>query len=513
MLIQLQLDCLQFGTCICGVESLSTDSTQSESVRLTHLSPTFSSTLSHPLPPPSPPPHTPTTSTPSRMIKSFTDVLKRPFSPSRTPHPPPTPPPTQPPSSNEDEDEDEWVILSDGDITDGAISNPDDDDDDDERTALCSSACSSATDFDMISVDDVSRVEYGFRVSVASDASFTAAAAAAEQGAAEWDALDNPRSRGSRTEALVVAYGIPPGYRPALWPAFLGSDALGMAHGHLYPQLLDTDVPAAAGERILVDRAQIELDLRRTFPSNEYFASTRGVDELRKLLLAFVTWSPVGYCQSLNFVAGMLLLVLDSPQAALWALVCIVENKLPGYYSEGMPLFQADSAVLGVLLETHLPHLAALLESGGFALSLVTSQWFLCLYINSLPLPYTLHVWDAFMYHGPPFLFQVALQLFALHRQDLQDSEASFEVMYHIMTTLPALSLDTYSPHDLVRDALEFDVGDLSLLRSDFLQPGTIPRLQSLCQSHRRSLFPPTRQHPPLPTPLTPSAPPPHTPE
>ena len=38
------------------------------------------------------------------------------------------------------------------------------------------------------------------------------------------------------------------------------------------------------------------------------------------------------YCQSLNFIAGFLLLVLPSEEAAFFALVRVVDELCPGYY-------------------------------------------------------------------------------------------------------------------------------------------------------------------------------------
>ena len=76
---------------------------------------------------------------------------------------------------------------------------------------------------------------------------------------------------------------------------------------------------------------QIDKDLHRTYgamrgvrvPQHEAVAS------LRNVLLAYAAHNAeVGYCQSMNFLAAVLLLVADE-ETAFWCLVALVERVLP----------------------------------------------------------------------------------------------------------------------------------------------------------------------------------------
>lgn len=73
----------------------------------------------------------------------------------------------------------------------------------------------------------------------------------------------------------------------------------------------------------------IAQDLPRTFPSNAWVASAEGQSALRNILLAFSVHKPdVGYCQSMNFVAAMLLLCLDlSEERAFWVMVALIDDN------------------------------------------------------------------------------------------------------------------------------------------------------------------------------------------
>ena len=73
---------------------------------------------------------------------------------------------------------------------------------------------------------------------------------------------------------------------------------------------------------------QIDLDVPRTFPEHTFFKSGQGQRALTMTLRALAAHMPdMGYCQSLNYVAGLLLLVLDhDPEDAFWVLVVLIES-------------------------------------------------------------------------------------------------------------------------------------------------------------------------------------------
>lgn len=70
-------------------------------------------------------------------------------------------------------------------------------------------------------------------------------------------------------------------------------------------------------------------DLPRTFPANAWVGSAEGQSALRNVLLAFSVHKPdVGYCQSMNYVAAMLLLCLDlSEERAFWVMVALIDDN------------------------------------------------------------------------------------------------------------------------------------------------------------------------------------------
>ena len=111
---------------------------------------------------------------------------------------------------------------------------------------------------------------------------------------------------------------------------------------------------------------EIDKDIERTFPSNIIVATPEGIiasiyyshnknyiisnmignAKLRKVLGAYSVRNPaIGYCQSMNFLAGVLILHL-SEERAFWVLTCLIENILPAeYYTKSMIGCRCDQEV------------------------------------------------------------------------------------------------------------------------------------------------------------------------
>jgi hypothetical protein len=58
----------------------------------------------------------------------------------------------------------------------------------------------------------------------------------------------------------------------------------------------------------------------------------------------------------------------------------------------------------------------------------LVTKWFVCLFVNHLPLDVELMIWDYFMIRGTCVLFRAALQLFQMMEADLRKVKDMFEV-------------------------------------------------------------------------------------
>ena len=79
---------------------------------------------------------------------------------------------------------------------------------------------------------------------------------------------------------------------------------------------------------------------------------------------------------------------------------------------------QVDQLVFKELVDVRFPRLSAHLEGHGVNVSSVSTNWFLCIFVNSLPLESCLRVWDIFFLECcSSVLFRVALALVDIYSQ------------------------------------------------------------------------------------------------
>ncbi len=77
-----------------------------------------------------------------------------------------------------------------------------------------------------------------------------------------------------------------------------------------------------------------------------------------------------------------------------------------------------DQLVFKQLVDKHFPRLTSHLDSLGVNVASVSTQWFLCIFVNSLPLETCLRVWDIFLFErSSSVLFRVALALVDIYAQ------------------------------------------------------------------------------------------------
>ncbi|XP_068033329.1 TBC1 domain family member 2A isoform X3 [Anomalospiza imberbis] len=227
----------------------------------------------------------------------------------------------------------------------------------------------------------------------------------------------------------LIRSGIPVEHRQRVW-RWMVSRHCSPVPGH-YQRLLEqsrsTEHPACR---------QIELDLPRTLTNNKHFSSPTShlIPRLRRVLLAFSWHNPaIGYCQGLNRLAAVALLVLEDEESAFWCLVYIVENLMPvDYYSETLITSQVDQRVFKDFLSEKLPCLMAHFKQYRIDVSLITFNWFLVAFVDSLVSDILLQVWDAFLYEGTKVIFRYALAIFKYNEEEILRIHDSVEIYQYL---------------------------------------------------------------------------------
>jgi len=256
--------------------------------------------------------------------------------------------------------------------------------------------------------------------------------------------------RGAQLKRFVRK-GVPSCHRRGVWLEVCGAGRAQRAQPELYRAM----VAAAPASQVLVD--QIRTDLPRTFPNNSHFDSSKPDNmqaSLYNVLLALANNNPaIGYCQGMNYIAGLLLLVTREEESAFWLLKVLLEQLLPDYYTASMPGLLTDLAVLEELAAAELPALAAHIGELGVPWALFASKWLICLYCEVLPTETVLRVWDTLFYEGSKVVFRVALGLLRVHEQALLATR-DFAGLVEALKAV-AVSRETVACHSFLEEVME----------------------------------------------------------
>ncbi|ROV98039.1 hypothetical protein VMCG_07072 [Cytospora schulzeri] len=322
---------------------------------------------------------------------------------------------------------------------------------------------------------------------------------------------DNPNRfpQPSAKAKRFVRKGIPPEWRGAAWFYYAGGPKILANNQGVYENMLKR---VEGGDLKDVCREDIERDLYRTFPDNLRFRRTatpspgdasqsptpahsrnnstqsanptpRASDPeiiaaLRRVLSAFAIFNPsIGYCQSLNFLGGMLLLFVESEEQAFWLLNIITRVYLPGTHEMNLEGSKVDLSVLMNELQSVLPSVWTKISDDGSGtgagptkkkakrgrshkgalsitgenlppVTLALTAWFMSCFIGTLPIETTLRVWDVFFYEGSKTLFRVALAIFKTGEHEIKAINDPMEV-FAVVQSLPRKMLDANALMDV----------------------------------------------------------------
>ena len=105
--------------------------------------------------------------------------------------------------------------------------------------------------------------------------------------------------------------------------------------------------------------------------------------------------------------------------SAFSLLASLVVKLCPVFHVPSMAGLHAAQADLAELLRRALPEVNSHLKRLGVPIKESSTAWLLCAFVDVLPLPSTLRVWDVFFSGGSPVLLHAAVGVVALHERTI----------------------------------------------------------------------------------------------
>ncbi|KAN0015311.1 hypothetical protein ACTFIU_008038 [Dictyostelium citrinum] len=242
-------------------------------------------------------------------------------------------------------------------------------------------------------------------------------------------------------KSLIRSGGVPDLLRRKIW--FLTSGAFYKSCCHspdYYRSLLQSHQGDSNSSYV-----DIEKDIHRSFPKHPWFREkdAGGQDALKNILQAYSWRNPsIGYCQSMNIVAAVLLIYLQEEEV-FWLLCTLCEDLVPDYYRPGMVGSIADQKTFENLLAQYLPQVDQHLKRINCPLSMLILPRFLCLFIGYAEMELSLRILDCLFFEGTSeILFKILLSFFKVNEHEILQNCKNPEDIMSFMRVQPVKDME-----------------------------------------------------------------------
>ncbi|CAF0996401.1 unnamed protein product [Adineta ricciae] len=170
--------------------------------------------------------------------------------------------------------------------------------------------------------------------------------------------------------------------------------------------------------------SQIDLDVHRTYRNHQMFCNRYCIRQkhLFSILAAYSVYNTeIGYTQGMNQIVAFLLFYLPEEEA-FWAFCQLMTGSrwmMHGFFCPGFPKLFRFQAQFEKIMKKMLPKVYKHFVTCQVQSDLYTIRWFMLCYLDCLPFPLTLRIWDIFVLDGEQVLLTTAFCILRIHRKKL----------------------------------------------------------------------------------------------
>ncbi|SOV74311.1 GTPase-activating protein, putative [Plasmodium sp. gorilla clade G3] len=167
----------------------------------------------------------------------------------------------------------------------------------------------------------------------------------------------------------------------------------------------------------------IEKDINRTFPNHPLFIN-KNMNMQDKLLdilkVCSLYYERIGYCQGMNYIAGILLLVFRKNIDTIRCFISMLKNyNIKGMFLYNFPQLKKIIYQLNILIKAYIPKLFYYFRKKKIKIDFFCVNWFLTLFSQDLSFENTLKLWDLFFLFGMKILIKLTLILLHYHEDNI----------------------------------------------------------------------------------------------
>ena len=218
---------------------------------------------------------------------------------------------------------------------------------------------------------------------------------------------------------LLMKGVIPSKYRPDFW--FISSGAKRECQRHPgYYKFICEKYPNNANS--IREEVEIEKDIKRSFPEEEFFRNNDNLDKFRRTLNAYFKKNLSGYTQGCNQIVGRLLETINDEEKTFWVFSEMMENILTvDYFSRLLGLYTDIDIAICLLRDLYLPDVIHKLQkNSGYQILFDTLvKWFVTLFIEHFPKKFQLLVWDVLFLDKKIVLYKVCIGLWQKYKNQI----------------------------------------------------------------------------------------------
>ncbi|PAA91965.1 hypothetical protein BOX15_Mlig033063g1 [Macrostomum lignano] len=266
--------------------------------------------------------------------------------------------------------------------------------------------------------------------------------------------------------------GVPEKFRYPVWYELLAIDEARRSCQWGYPAIREY------ARKHSPDVHQIDLDVNRTYRFTEFYRVRYNARQrvLFNVLVAYSMYNTdVGYCQGMSQLAAFLLLYFNDEEEAFLALTQLFtgpRHGLHGFFIPNFPKLLRYIEQYRTCLQKLMPRLDRLIhEKHLVPVTAYAVRWFMQAFLDCMPFPITVRLWDIFVALGEQVLVAMAVAIMRLHSKRLMKMNSDEEFLAFLGA---GLQKDFSYTEDQVMQCLR---DTLSELKSQRLlpEPGSLP--------------------------------------